>query len=197
MKPFEILTSVAAPFVQNNVDTDQILPARYMAQRRELGYGQYCLRDLRFTSDGSPKADFVLNQPAYAGAEILLSGSNFGCGSSREGAVYALLDLGIRVVIAESFGDIFYQNALINGLLPVVLAPPEIELLVSQLHEAPAAKLVIDLEHQVVTTPSGQRISFAIDQFRKMCLLSGVDEISFTNGFQAEISTFEQLHAPR
>lgn len=196
MKPFETLTAIAAPFAQNNVDTDQILPARYMAQRRELGYGQYCLRDLRFQSDGTPKADFILNQMPYVDAQILVAGSNFGCGSSREGAVYALIDLGIRVVIAESFGDIFYQNALINGLLPVALPKGQIDILLSEIHSDPDAGLVVDLEQEMVKLPSGRSIPFSIDQFRKMCLMHGLDEISFTQGFEDSISAFERRHEP-
>ena len=192
MKPFETLSAIAAPLALDNVDTDQILPARFMAQRRELGYGGFCLRDLRFQPDGTPHADFVLNLPTYVDARVLVAGSNFGCGSSREGAVYALLDFGLQVVIAESFGDIFQQNALINGLLPVALSSDEVARLQAEIAASPSTGVVVDLEQQAVTTPAGRQVTFAIDPFRKMCLLSGLDEISFTESFSDRIAAYER-----
>ena len=193
MRPFTKVRSVAAPLPLDNVDTDQILPARFLSQRREDGYADYCFRDLRFAADGSTLPEFPLNQPRYKGASILVAGSNFGCGSSREGAVYALMDCGIRAIIAESFGDIFHQNALVNGMLPVVLAKAQVAAIMERANDPAAGAIEIDLEAQRVVLGSAA-IDFAIDPFRRHCLLNGVDDIDFTLQFAADIGRSDALH---
>ncbi|MCZ0737308.1 3-isopropylmalate dehydratase small subunit [Phreatobacter sp. AB_2022a] len=193
MRPFTKIRSVAAPLPLDNVDTDQILPARFLSQRREDGYADYCFRDLRFAADGSPLAEFPLSQPRYRGASVLVAGSNFGCGSSREGAVYALMDWGIRAIIAESFGDIFHQNALVNGMLPVVLAKAQVAAIMERANDPAAGAIEIDLEAQRVVLGSAA-IDFAIDPFRRHCLLNGVDDIDFTLQFAADIGRYEARH---
>lgn len=191
MLAFTRLQSIAAPLALDNVDTDQILPARFLVQKRELGYEAYCFRDLRYFADGAERPDFVLNQDIYRGAQVLVAGANFGCGSSREGAVYALQDIGVRAVIAESFGDIFYQNALINGMLPVHLAAEPMQALRAAMRAEPGVAVTIDLPSQTVTTPGGTAFDFRIDAFRKHCLLEGLDEIDFTLNYMREIEQYE------
>lgn len=197
MEPFTRLRAVAAPLPLDNVDTDQILPARFLSQKRELGYADYCFRDLRQSPEGVIREDFPLNQPAYRDARILVAGINFGCGSSREGAVYALADIGVRAIIAESFGDIFFQNALINGLLPIVLKPDQVKSILARVAQPGAGEVEIDLDEQRITVGSSEAIAFSIDPFRKHCLLSGIDEIDFTRQFIADIEAFERRPAER
>ncbi|QCI64403.1 3-isopropylmalate dehydratase small subunit [Phreatobacter stygius] len=196
MLAFTRLQSVAVPLALDNVDTDQILPARFLAQKRELGYGPYCFRDLRYQADGAERPDFVLNQDPYRGAQVLIAGSNFGCGSSREGAVYALQDIGVRAVIAESFGDIFYQNALINGLLPIHLPAGQMQLLLAGLRDELGMTVEIDLAGQTVATSGGAAFDFPIDAFRKHCLLEGLDEIDFTINYIGQIEQYEAWRQP-
>jgi 3-isopropylmalate/(R)-2-methylmalate dehydratase small subunit len=196
MKPYTRLTAVAAPLDLANVDTDKIIPARFLRKLRtaEAGYDPYLFHDLRFDDAGRERPGFVLNQPAYRGAQILVAGPNFGCGSSREGAVYALMDYGIRAVIAPSFGDIHYGNALQNGMLPVVL-PEEVCLsLRGQLRARPGAQITVDLEAQTVTAPDGAVHRFDIDASTREKLLKGLDEVALVLEHLAEIEAFEKRH---
>jgi 3-isopropylmalate/(R)-2-methylmalate dehydratase small subunit len=191
MIPFERLDAVALPLALSNIDTDQIIPARFLQKPRNEGYADFLFRDLRFDSSGSPKQDFILNKPAFASARILVAGRNFGCGSSREGAVYALWDFGFRSVIAPSFGDIFQSNALKNGFLPVVLPQSDVDELLAVLSTTPGTSLAVDLTDQSVRLPTGEVRHFEIDPFIKQCLLRGVDELDYTLSFASEIAAFE------
>ena len=191
MIPFARLEAVAAPLPSPNIDTDQIIPARFLQKPRKEGYADFLFRDLRFDSNGAPKPDFVLNKPASAPARILVAGRNFGCGSSREGAVYALWDYGFRSVIASSFGDIFYGNSLKNGFLPIVLPQADVDRLMVILAEFPGASLAIDLADQSVTSPTRTIYRFDIDPYVKQCLLRGIDELDYTLSLAHEIAAFE------
>jgi 3-isopropylmalate/(R)-2-methylmalate dehydratase small subunit len=190
-EPFKTLTALAAPFDMNNVDTDQIMPARFMRRPRDERYSQYGFHDLRFTPDGTPRPDFVLNRAPFDQAGILVAARNFGVGSSREAAVYALLALGIRCVVAESFGDIFFSNALKNGLLPVKLPGAAVDALRAQVSTAPGTTLTVDLEAQRLATPAGSFHDFTIPPFARDCLLRGLDEIGLTFTLLPEIESFE------
>jgi len=197
MEPFVVLEDIAAPLDRSNVDTDQILPARFLRRPRNEGYQEFLFRDMRFREDGSEQADFVLNQAPYRRARILVADRNFGGGSSREQAPWSLMDYGIRCVIASDFGDIFYRNSLKSGLLPVEL---DIDVCVGireQLHARPGAKLRVDLARQRVTGPDGVAYSFRIDAFRKRCLLEGLDEISLTLQYDSQIAAFERSYRER
>jgi 3-isopropylmalate/(R)-2-methylmalate dehydratase small subunit len=192
MEPFKRLYAVAAAMPVPNVDTDQIIPARFLRKSRKDGFGQYLFHDLRFDEGGKEKPDFVLNWPEYRNAKILVAERNFGCGSSREHAVYALWDYGFRAVIAPSFGDIFYGNSLKNGFLPIVVPADVAAELRVGIANTPDARITVDLEHQQVTGPDGRYHRFEIDPFRKHCLLKGVDELDFTLGYGNEIAAFEK-----
>lgn len=192
---FTVLTSIAAPLDMRNVDTDQIIPARFLRRQRSEGFKDQLFCDLRFNEEGRSRADFVLNNARYRDARILVARENFGSGSSREYAVYALWDYGIRAVIAPSFGDIFFSNAMKNGLLPIMLPHAGVEHLLQRLHRDPTATLTIDLAQQVVVEPTGERHGFEIDAFRKQLLLSGVDELGFTLDFLPQIDAFERQRA--
>lgn len=194
MDPFVVLEDVAAPLDRSNVDTDQITPARFMRRPRKAGYQDFLFRDLRFREDGSENPDFVLNQEPFRKARILVGDRNFGGGSSREQAPWALSDYGIRSVIAADFGEIFYNNSLKSGLLPVPLEIGVCIKLREQLHARPGATLRIDLRAQTVTAPDGAIYSFKIDAFRKRCLLEGLDEIGLTLQHDAEITAFEMAY---
>ena len=194
MEPFTTLTAAAVPIEPVNVDTDQIIPARFMKKSRAGGYGQYLFHDLRFDEDGAERPDFVLNRPEFSGAQILVANSNFGCGSSREGAVYALADYGVRAVIAPSFGDIFHNNCLKNGVLPVRLDARGVADLRMALTETPGSKLTVDLDAQTVTDPNGAVHKFDIDPFWKEALLKGLDEIAMTRAHMEEIEEFERRY---
>lgn len=187
MKPFTTLTAIAVPLDRVNVDTDQIVPARFLRQPRSAGYENFLFRDLR-ESD----AAFPLDQPAYRGARILVAADNFGCGSSREAAVWALAGSGLRAWIAPSFGDIFFENSFKNGVLAVTLPRERVAALQAQLTACPGATLTIDLAAQTVLGPDGQVDSFPIDPFRKACLLEGVDEIALTLQHEAAIAAYEE-----
>ena len=189
MEPFVRLDAVALPMPVPNVDTDQIIPARFLRKSRKDGFGQYLFHDLRFDDAGREKPDFVLNQAPYRNARVLVADRNFGCGSSREHAVYALWDYGFRAVIAPSFGDIFYGNSFKNGFLPVVLPTAE---LLDQIRTQPGVHIVVDLEQQQVIAPDGRSHRFEIDAFRKHCLLQGVDELGYTLDHRADIDAFER-----
>jgi 3-isopropylmalate/(R)-2-methylmalate dehydratase small subunit len=194
MKPFTPLTAVAAPLDMANVDTDKIIPARYLRKPREPGYDPYLFYDMRFDTEGRERPDFVLNQAAYRQAGILVAGANFGCGSSREGAVYAMLDHGIRSVIAPSFGDIHYANQLQNGMLPVILPEPVCAKLREQLRDAPGAKMTVDLDSQSVTAPDGATHAFEIDPVYRERLLKGLDDVALVLQYLPQIEAFEQRH---
>ena len=186
MMPFTHLTAVAVPLDIVNVDTDRIVPARFLRQPRSAGYENYLFRDLR---DADP--DFVLDRPAYRGAQVLVAAENFGCGSSREGAVWALAGAGLRAWIAPSFGDIFFENSFKNGVLAIVLPIERVATLRDQLAKQPGAKVDIDLPSQTLTFPDGSTEHFEVDPFRKECLLAGVDEIDLTLRYEAAIAAYE------
>jgi 3-isopropylmalate/(R)-2-methylmalate dehydratase small subunit len=195
MQAFTRLTGVGVPIDLPNIDTDRIIPARFLRKPQgSEGYQRYLFHDVRFDADGSEKPEFVLNQPAYRPATLLVAAENFGCGSSREAAVWALMAYGIRVVIAPSLGDIFHQNSLKNGLLPVILPAEVVAGLRAQLHARPGARLTADLEAQTVTAPDGTVHGFPIEAFARQMLLSGQDEIALTLGYEAEIRAFEARH---
>ena len=194
MEPFTVLTAPAAPLRLANVDTDQILPARYLRKPRRDGYQDYLFRDLRVAADGNRKTDFVLNQAGYAGAGFLVTDRNFGCGSSREGAVYALLDAGIRAVLAPGFGDIFFNNAVNNGLLPASISDRVRDELWSALEKEPGVALVVDLNRCEITAPDGSRYDFTIDDTARQRLLSGFDDIEATLHAEAAIEEFESRY---
>ena len=195
MEKFQRLDAPALPMGTPNIDTDQIIPARFLRKPRKLGYQGFLFHDLRFNDDGAEKPDFVLNKPPYRQARVLVADRNFGCGSSREHAVYALWDYGFRAVIAPSFGDIFFNNCLKNGLLPIVLPTEDAAALRAYLERWPGSSLIVDLAKQEVTGPNGEVLRFEIDPFRKHCLIEGVDEIDFTLGFDKEIAAFETRRA--
>jgi 3-isopropylmalate/(R)-2-methylmalate dehydratase small subunit len=191
MEKFTTLTAIAAPLDMSNVDTDQIIPARFMRRPRDARYAQYGFHDLRFAPDGAPREDFVLNRPPFDRAGILVAARNFGVGSSREAAVYALLAMGIRCVVAESFGDIFFGNALKNGLLPVRLPDAACGALRAAAARQPGTMLTVDLERGILTDPAGTAHAFAIPPFARDCLLRGLDEIGMTLTLLPEIERFE------
>jgi 3-isopropylmalate/(R)-2-methylmalate dehydratase small subunit len=189
MQPFRGVTGVAAPFARVNVDTDAIIPKQFLKTIQRSGLGKGLFYDLRTNPDGSERPDFVLNKAAYRNAAVLVVGANFGCGSSREHAVWSLLDAGIRVVIGPSFADIFYQNCFKNGLLPVTLAQKGVDLL---LKDAEGAKtLTVDLQAQTVSRPGGEVLRFEIEPFRKQILLEGLDDIGLTLKHAGAIDAFE------
>ena len=191
MDKFDTLTGTAAPMHMVNIDTDMIIPARYLKTIKRTGLGAGLFYDLRFSEDGSQKADFVLNKPAYKGASILIAGDNFGCGSSREHAPWALVDFGIRCVISTSFADIFYNNCFKNGILPVVVTPEQLEALFDDASRGSNAKVTVDLVSQTITGPDGGSISFEIDSFRKHCMLNGLDDIGLTEAKTDKINDYE------
>jgi len=196
VEPFTKLTAVGLPIDLPNVDTDRVIPARFLRKDRSVPeYSRFLFHDVRFNADGSERPDFILNQPPYRGARIVVAAENFGCGSSREAAVWALAANGFRSVIAPSLGDIFHQNCLKNGLLPVILPADTTASLRRQLHDRPGATLTVDLETQSVTAPDGARHRFEVDAFGKEMLLTGRDEIGLTLGFEAKIAEFEARHA--
>lgn len=191
MQPFRTLTATAAPLRMENVDTDQIIPAQYLTAVTKEGMGKGLFSWIRYNPDGTPKPDFVLNKPEYQHAQILIAGRNFGSGSSREHAVWALTDYGFRCVISPGFADIFYNNSLKNGLLPIVLPEEVVNMLWDLVEEEPATLLHIDLPNQTVTLPDGQQHSFAIDPFRKLCLLEGVDDLGYLLSKEEAIAAYE------
>ena len=195
MEPFTSLRAVALPIAQPNFDTDQILPARFLQKPRALDFGEFLFRDLRYRADGSENPDFVLNQPAYKPARIVIGEANFGCGSSREHAVWALHDYGIRVVIAPGMGDIFMSNAAKNGLLTIVLPAAAVTRMIEATLAAPGLEIAVDLEAQTVAMPGsgdGLQHRFEIDSYRKKCLLGGLDELDYTLTQLEGIEAFER-----
>ena len=191
MEKFTTLEGVAAPLRVVNVDTDMIIPKQYLKTIKRTRLGKGLFSEKRYKDDGSENPDFVLNKPAYRRAKILVAGDNFGCGSSREHAPWALADFGIRCVISTSFGDIFYNNSFKNGLLPIRVSPEELEKLFEDAERGANATLTIDLEKQEIRGPDGGVIKFEIDAFRKHCLLNGLDDIGLTMAKQDNISSYE------
>jgi 3-isopropylmalate/(R)-2-methylmalate dehydratase small subunit len=191
MQKFTTLTAVAAPLPMINVDTDMIIPKQFLKTIQRTGLGQHLFDEMRYTSDGKEVPDFVLNKPAYRKAEILVAGQNFGCGSSREHAPWALLDFGIRCVIAPSFADIFYNNCFKNGILPIVLPQSEVDKLLDDAARGANAVISVDLEKQEIRGPDGGMIRFEVDPFRKQCLLNGWDDIGLTLRHEKSIDAFE------
>ena len=194
MEPFSALTAVAVPIDLPNVDTDRIIPARFLRKPQGPELGRYLFHDVRHDEQGAERPDFILNQPPYRAARILVAAENFACGSSREAAVWALVAHGFRAVIAPSFGDIFAQNCGKNGALAVVLPPAVAAGLRQALHARPGAEITVDLPAQTVMGPDGARHEFAVDPFLKECLIKGVDEIALTLGHEAAIRAFEVRH---
>jgi 3-isopropylmalate/(R)-2-methylmalate dehydratase small subunit len=191
MDKFTTLTGVAAPMPDINVDTDKIIPAVYLKTIKRTGLGKNLFNDMRFTPDGTERPDFVLNKPAYRNAKILVAGDNFGCGSSREHAPWALLDFGIRCVISTSFADIFFNNCFKNGVLPIKVTPEQLAKLMDDAGRGANAVLTVDLEKQEITGPDGGKIQFDVDAFRRHCLLNGLDDIGLTLQKADKISDFE------
>jgi 3-isopropylmalate/(R)-2-methylmalate dehydratase small subunit len=193
MLPFTVLTAVAVPLEIAKIDTGMILPGRFMRRHRRPGhdYSDAFLHDLRFDEKGLPRPDFSLNVPAYNKAQILVTDADFGCGSSREGAAYAVMDYGLRALIGPSFAEIFYGNCLQNGILPVTLPEPAVQSLWDQLRRSPGAEITIDLPAQVVVAPDGTRHAFEVNPLRKERLILGIDDIDVTLQHRAKIEDFE------
>lgn len=191
MEKFDKLTGIAAPLPLINIDTDMIIPKQFLKTIKRSGLGANLFDEMRFTQDGQEIESFVLNQPAYRKAEILVAGDNFGCGSSREHAPWALLDFGIRCVISTSFADIFYNNCFKNGILPIVLPKEAVEALMKDAEKGANARMTIDLEEQTVTSSDGESFAFEVDAFKKHCLLNGLDDIGLTLEKAGAIDAFE------
>ena len=192
MDKFTKLTATACPISQTNLNTDQILPARYLKWTRAMGIGKVLFQDLRFDAEGKERADFPINKPAWRGAKIVVGGRNFGCGSSREAAVYALYDYGIRCVIAPSFGDIFSANALQNGLLTAIVTDEEAAEIMDSLNRTPELRLTVDLEQQTVVC-GNKTYDFSIDPVRRARLLNGWDDIAVTQSYRDRIASFKEV----
>ena len=195
MKKFDQLTGVAAPLNILNIDTDMIIPKQFLKTIKRSGLGANLFDEMRFTQDGEEIADFVLNREPYRGAEIIVAGDNFGCGSSREHAPWALLDFGIRCVISTSFADIFYNNCFKNGILPITVSADDRDALMADAADVENPELSIDLETQTIRRPNGVEVSFEIDRFRKQCLLEGLDDIGLTLEKGGSIDSFEATRA--
>jgi 3-isopropylmalate/(R)-2-methylmalate dehydratase small subunit len=191
LEKFTTLTAVAAPLNMINVDTDMIIPKDYLKTIERTGLGKGLFAELRYLDDGSPNPDFILNKPAYKTAKIIVAGDNFGCGSSREHAPWALLDYGIRSVISTEFGDIFYNNAFKNGILPIKVSKEDLEKLMDDAQRGANATLSIDLASQEIRGPDGGVVHFEIDAFKKHCLLNGLDEVGLTMQKAKDIASFE------
>jgi 3-isopropylmalate/(R)-2-methylmalate dehydratase small subunit len=197
MDKFTTLTGVAAPLPITNVDTDMIIPKQYLKTIARTGLGKGLFSEMRFNEDGSENPDFVLNKPAYRKAQVLVAEDNFGCGSSREHAPWALLDFGIKCVISTSFADIFYNNCFQNGILPAKVSPEDLQKLMDDASRGANATLSIDLEKQEIRGPDGGVVKFEIDEFRKHCLLNGLDSIGLTMVKEPKIKAFEDKLATR
>ena len=195
MEKFTKLTGIAAPMPLVNIDTDMIIPKQFLKTIKREGLGKNLFDEMRFTPEGEEIPDFVLNRPAYRHAEIIVAGDNFGCGSSREHAPWALLDFGVRCVISTSFADIFYNNCFKNGILPIVLPQEAVDTLMEDAKKGANARQTVDLEEQTVTTSDGQVFHFDIDPFRKHCLLNGLDDIALTMEKAPAIDAFEKKAA--
>jgi 3-isopropylmalate/(R)-2-methylmalate dehydratase small subunit len=191
MEKFTVLTGVAAPLPMINVDTDMIIPKQFLKTIKRTGLGRNLFDEMRYTPDGREVADFVLNKPAWRNASILVAGENFGCGSSREHAPWALLDFGIRCIVAPSFADIFFNNCFKNGILPIVLPKADVDRLMDDAQRGANAVVTVDLENQIISGPDGGRIAFNVDPFRRHCLLNGLDDIGLTLQQVATIDAYE------
>lgn len=194
MQPLRRHTGIVAPIDRVNVDTDQIIPKQFLKRIERTGFGQFLFYDWRFNEDGSERADFVLNEPRYQGASVLIARDNFGSGSSREHAPWALMDYGFRVLIAPSFADIFYNNCFKNGILPVRLSEEDVEELFQRTYATPGYELTIDLEACTITDDAGLQLSFEVEPFRRHCLLEGLDDIGITMQHADKIAAFEKEH---
>lgn len=194
MKPFTVHRGRVAPMDRVNVDTDQIIPKQFLKRIEKTGFGQFVFNDWRFSNDGKKNPEFVLNEPRYEGASLLVAGKNFGCGSSREHAVWALADFGFRAAISSSFADIFSNNSTKNGFLTVVLREEEVATLMKRAHEIDDYQLTVDLEKCEVRDDQGFQANFAIDEFVRHCLLNGLDDIGLTLQHEAEIDAYEKHH---
>jgi len=197
MEPIKSLQGRIAPLPINDIDTDQIIPARFLKTTNKDGLGKQCFFDWRYNADGGDREDFILNQPEYRGASVLVAGHNFGCGSSREHAPWALLGMGWRAVVSTDFADIFRNNALKNGLLPVIVDEETHRQLVSLAEEDPTTEVAIDLEAQMLTLPDGRKVTFPIDGFSKYCLLNGVDQLGFLLSLEEEVGQYETASPQR
>jgi 3-isopropylmalate/(R)-2-methylmalate dehydratase small subunit len=195
MEKFTTLEGVAAPLRIINVDTDMVIPKQYLKTIKRTGLGKGLFSEQRYKDDGSENPDFVLNKPAYRKAKILVAGDNFGCGSSREHAPWALMDFGIRCVISTSFGDIFYNNCFKNGVLPIRVSPEDLDKLFDDAERGANATLTVDLEKQEVRGPDGGTVKFEIDNYRKHCMLNGLDDIGITEQKKTKIDSYEQKAA--
>lgn len=191
MDKFTTLTGIAAPMPLVNIDTDMIIPKQFLKTIHRSGLGKNLFDEMRFNPDGTEIADFVLNQPAWRESQIIVAGDNFGCGSSREHAPWALLDYGIRAVVSTSFADIFYNNCFKNGILPIVLPAEAVAILMDDARKGANARMTVDLENQTVTSSDGQSFAFEMDPFRKHCLLNGLDDIGLTMEKSSKIDGFE------
>ncbi len=191
MEKFDKLTGIAAPMPLVNIDTDMIIPKQFLKTIKRTDLGVNLFDEMRYDQQGNEIAGFVLNQPAYRDAQILVAGDNFGCGSSREHAPWALLDFGIRCVISTSFADIFYNNCFKNGILPLVLPKDAVDVLMEDAHKGANARIAVDLEAQTVTSSDGQTFAFEVDAFKKHCLMNGLDDIGLTMAKVASIEAFE------
>jgi len=196
-EPFSSVTSAAVPMPRNDVDTDQIIPARFLKTTNREGLGDQLFNDWRYLADGSPDPEFVLNRPEMAGRAILVAGDNFGCGSSREHAPWALTAWGIRAVVSSSFADIFRSNALKNGLLPVAVPPQELERIGAILRAEPDADLTVDLGASELRLPDGSVIGFDIDAFARRMILDGTDELGYLLSLEPKVEAYEAAHPPR
>ena len=192
MRKFETFSGVAVPMADHNIDTDRIIPARFLKTIKRTGLGVNLFNDVRYSDDGSEKEDFILNQSHYRNSEILVAGDNFGCGSSREHAPWAITDFGIRCVISTSFADIFFNNSFKNGLLLIKVTPEQRDALLEDAARGENARIEIDLENQRIVRPDGEEITFDVDPFRKHCLLEGLDDIGITLQSDDRISSFEE-----
>ena len=195
MDKFTKLRGVAAPLNMINIDTDKLIPKQFVKTIKRTGLGKHLFNEMRFNEDGSEKQDFVLNKSAYREASIIVAGDNFGCGSSREHAPWALLDFGIKCVISTSFADIFYNNCFKNGILPIVVNKQQLDQLMDDAENGANAVLDVDLEAQEIIRPSGEKVTFEIDEFRKHCLINGLDDIGLTMEKEENIDNFEKRRA--
>lgn len=196
MKPFTKHTGTVAPMDRLNVDTDQMVPKQFLKALTREGFGRILFYDWRYLEGEKPNPEFVLNQPRYQGASVLIARDNFGCGSSREHAPWAILDYGFRALIAPSYADIFYNNCFKNGILPVTLPDSEVDRLFQITAKKPGYRLTVDLENQTVSDENGLLLTFQIDPFRRECLLKGLDDIGLTLRFDQEIAAYERMHHP-
>ena len=195
MEPFRTHRGVAAPLEMINIDTDKVIPKQFLKTIRRTGLGKHLFNEMRYNADGSENPDFVLNKPGWRGASILVAGDNFGCGSSREHAPWALLDFGVRCVISTSFADIFYNNCFKNGILPIKVSKAELDALMDDARQGANSVLDIDLETQEIGRPNGEKIAFEVEPFRRHCLLNGLDDIGLTLEKGAAIDAFEARRA--